>query len=186
MMNGDNQLSSITRNELKINVEWRQWPVDKKQALINVELRYLPDDKKRAKINVKWRRQETGDVKLFFVLFSFLTSHLAYRLVIIQHVVWFFRNRPSVLLFVWLLFEQVKRGIISWTIFAACRIKNKWNRIESQLKNGPVPGLAHILTHSVSWERPPRLSDSCPALKVWSLLVTEWRWRQIDNNLKGK
>ena len=24
MMNGDNQLSSITRNELKINVEWRQ------------------------------------------------------------------------------------------------------------------------------------------------------------------
>ena len=78
MMNGDNQLSLITRNKLKINVEWRQSPVDKKQAKINVELRYLPDDKKRAKINVEWRRQETGDVKLLFFhffFFSFLTKH---------------------------------------------------------------------------------------------------------------
>ena len=91
-------MSTITRNKLKINVEWRQLPVDKKQAKINVELRYLPDDKKRATINVEWRRQETGDVKFFCFFFPHKT--LAYRLVIIQHVVWFFRNRPSVLLFV--------------------------------------------------------------------------------------
>ena len=69
-------MSTITRNKLKINVEWRQSPVDKKQAKINVELRYSPDDKKRATINVKWRRQETGDVKFFcFFVFSFLTKH---------------------------------------------------------------------------------------------------------------
>ena len=70
MMNGDNHMSSITRNKLKINVEWRQLHVDKKQAKINVELRYLPDDKKRATINVEWRRQETGDVKFFLFFLS--------------------------------------------------------------------------------------------------------------------
>ena len=101
MTNGDNHLSTITRNKLKINAEWRQLPVDKKQTKINVELRYLHDDNKRAKINVEWRRQETGDVKLFLFCFVFVPHKtLAYRLVSIQHVVWFFPNGPSVLLFV--------------------------------------------------------------------------------------
>ena len=71
-----------------------------KEAKINVELRYLPDDKKRAKFNVEWRRQETGDVKLFFCFVFIPHKTLAYRLVIILHMVWFFPNRPSVLLFV--------------------------------------------------------------------------------------
>ena len=79
--NGDNHLSTITRNRLRLtfNVDNYMSKKKKKQAKINVELRCLPDDKKRAKINVELRHLPDDKKQVmssyFSVLFWFLTKH---------------------------------------------------------------------------------------------------------------
>ena len=42
MMNGDNHLSTVTGNKLRLTLNGDNYMSTKKQAKINVELRYLP------------------------------------------------------------------------------------------------------------------------------------------------